>query len=539
METSFTTLTEHLAAVNGRFRLQQSVIWAPRGALAGLLIAAVVATVARLRPLLTNRELGLVALGLMALGLVAGWLWVWLKRPSLTEQAQLADSELGLQERAITAVELQQATIATTPWLAEKQLGDVVAKLQGINLAEAMPLVWQRRDWLLLGLAVMLVGTAVFLNNPQTEALAVQRALSQSLAEEATELEALAEEISQNQELSEAEQEELLAPIEEALDALQAGGTSQEQAVATLSQAEEELRELSEELSPPGVQESLEASSETLAENEASEELAEAFQGGNLNQASSATAQLAENLPTFNEETLSQLADALAQTSEALETSDQELSEAFQEAANALDSQNIEGAQAALEDLAESLAEQAEAQEAAQQAEAAANQLNESRQEIAQAGASETAESDASAQGSPQAGDAGSQAGEGGGQAGSEGQGQAGQGATAELDSGRGSGQGAGPGGGNSETVFVPDAVDLSTIEGEDVELPAECQANPDDCGGLLNETPTEFGDETSLVPYTDVFGDYQDAANEALSDDYIPLGLKGYVRDYFSSLEP
>ena len=29
------------------------------------------------------------------------------------------------------------------------------------------------------------------------------------------------------------------------------------------------------------------------------------------------------------------------------------------------------------------------------------------------------------------------------------------------------------------------------------------------------------------------------DAAYEALSDDYIPLGLKAYVRDYFSSLEP
>ena len=69
--------------------------------------------------------------------------------------------------------------------------------------------------------------------------------------------------------------------------------------------------------------------------------------------------------------------------------------------------------------------------------------------------------------------------------------------------------------------------------------MPAECIANPESCGALLNETPTEFGDETSTVPYSQVFGDYRDAAYEALNDDYIPLGMKEYVRDYFSSLEP
>lgn len=50
----------------------------------------------------------------------------------------------------------------------------------------------------------------------------------------------------------------------------------------------------------------------------------------------------------------------------------------------------------------------------------------------------------------------------------------------------------------------------------------------PESCGGLLSETPSEFGDETSTVPYDQVYGDYRDAANEALSSDYIPLGTKG-----------
>jgi hypothetical protein len=85
----------------------------------------------------------------------------------------------------------------------------------------------------------------------------------------------------------------------------------------------------------------------------------------------------------------------------------------------------------------------------------------------------------------------------------------------------------------------VPDYVELDPEGGEEIELPAECIANPADCGILINETDTEFGDESSVVPYDQVFGDYRDAAYTALDEGYVPLGLKGYIRDYFSLLEP
>jgi len=39
--------------------------------------------------------------------------------------------------------------------------------------------------------------------------------------------------------------------------------------------------------------------------------------------------------------------------------------------------------------------------------------------------------------------------------------------------------------------------------------------------------------------PYREVYADYAAQANAALEGSYIPLGLKQYVRDYFSSLEP
>ena len=85
----------------------------------------------------------------------------------------------------------------------------------------------------------------------------------------------------------------------------------------------------------------------------------------------------------------------------------------------------------------------------------------------------------------------------------------------------------------------MPDLVDLSGEEGVDIELPAECIANPANCGGLLSETPTEFTEEGSIVPYNQVFGNYAEAANRALDPGYIPLGLRDVVREYFTSLAP
>jgi hypothetical protein len=42
-----------------------------------------------------------------------------------------------------------------------------------------------------------------------------------------------------------------------------------------------------------------------------------------------------------------------------------------------------------------------------------------------------------------------------------------------------------------------------------------------------------------ALVPYYEVYYDYLDAANQTIERSYIPSGLKDYVREYFSRLEP
>jgi len=45
--------------------------------------------------------------------------------------------------------------------------------------------------------------------------------------------------------------------------------------------------------------------------------------------------------------------------------------------------------------------------------------------------------------------------------------------------------------------------------------------------------------DPGSYVPYSQVFGQFYQYALTTLDRGYVPLSVKDYVRDYFSSLDP
>jgi hypothetical protein len=449
-----------------------------------------------------------------------------------------------------TAVEIQRGAISVPPALAGQQLDQTLAVSEGVDPRAALPLRLNRRDGMLLLVTAVLLLVAVLIPNPQVEALKKQRAIQRSIAAQEAALESLKSEIENNPELDEAQKEALTAPLDEALSALDPNQNTQEEAVAVLSEAEADLRALANELSADDLRQRLETAGQSLAENESGQGLGEALQNGDLGGAGAAASQLADQLPQLSPTEQSELAADLAETAEALRDVDTELSQQLAEAAEALQRGDTAAAQEALRDAAGVLQQRNQANAAAQQAQNAAGQLGQGRSDVAQAGgdgqAGQTGETAQAGQGEGSGEGAGS--GEGSGQgAGQQGEG-AGEGSGAGQGQGEGTGGGSqqgegtggpGPGGGHAENVFVPDAVDLSDVEGSEVELPAECIANPELCGQLGSESPTEFGEEGSVVPYEQVYGDYRDAAYEALSDDRIPLGLKGYVRDYFSSLEP
>jgi hypothetical protein len=115
MTGNFDTLTTHLTTWTRRRRWRDGLVWLPRGLLAGLLVAVLVATVARLRPFLTNQEVAWISLGLAGLGLLVSAILLLAQREDLPGQARFADRHFGLKERVRTAVDLQQGRIEAPP----------------------------------------------------------------------------------------------------------------------------------------------------------------------------------------------------------------------------------------------------------------------------------------------------------------------------------------------------------------------------------------------------------------------------------------
>jgi hypothetical protein len=536
MDGNFSIITTYLTTWTRRRRWRDALIWLPWGLLAGLLLAVVVATVARLRPFLTNQEVAWLSLGLAGLGLLVSAILLLAQREDLPGQARFADRHFRLQERVRTAVDLQQGHIEAPAPLVRQQLADTLTAMQQVDLKAALPLKLMGRDWLVLGLAAILLAAAVYLPNPQEEILIHNRAVAETIAEQVEALEEIKEEIEENPDLSEEMRQELLAPIESALARLEESGISQEEALAALSEAEIELRELVQAHNLDNLQRSL----ADAGQNTADGSLSEALQSDGLAETGMALSQLAAQLPDLTSGQLESLARDLAQTAANLENIDPQLAQQLAEAAAALDAGDLAAAQQALSEAAATLQERGQQAAAAQQAQTAAEQLGEGRQEVAQAGTDGSNGEESNGAGT-NGGETGVPGQNGHGEGAGNGNGQ--NGGPSPLtpgDSGQagagGIGEGDGPSGAD---IFAPDWSDLSQFEGVDIELPAECRLNPLLCGDLLSRWPSELRPQGSQVPYADVYGNYRDAANQALEEDYIPLGMRGFIRDYFSSLEP
>ena len=82
------------------------------------------------------------------------------------------------------------------------------------------------------------------------------------------------------------------------------------------------------------------------------------------------------------------------------------------------------------------------------------------------------------------------------------------------------------------DEVYVPGRIDE---EGAGVDVGRE-----GDDGVSVGDAPLPASEGgRAIVPYREVYAEYADQAGAALEGSYIPLWMKQYVRDYFSSLEP
>lgn len=127
--------------------------------------------------------------------------------------------------------------------------------------------------------------------------------------------------------------------------------------------------------------------------------------------------------------------------------------------------------------------------------------------------------------------------------------------ASASDDGGSGTGAGTGTGDKSDDIQAASDEITQNNADGrggereyQDVFAPTDIDGQGDSTIRLEadeSDTPAQEGefqanpDGESTVPYNEVFRTYADEANTALESDYIPLGMRDLVRDYFTSLEP
>ena len=529
-EVNAQDLIIRLSAFRRRLRLRagwlliQRLSWISALGMVAILLAGRVVPVDRL---------GLWAfLGLPLFSLVFCLGYTWLRPISLMHAARKVDLELGLKERLSTALELSTAGEPASPiGLVQHQQADALSMSTSIDLHKAFPLPWLRRPTLAAAGLLVAALVLVWLPNPMDAILAERAAVEQVAQEQAGVVEALQKEIETGTTLDPELQAELLRQLAELAEKLRHNAGDREKALADLSQLEENLRR---QIDPDAAQsqaslEAIQAQLQALAQMDD-------LDGRDLALSTEALQKLANKMEGMNSSQQADLANALSQlAAQAAQGGDSALSQALASLSQAAKSGDSAAASQASSQVSQALAQAAQQtgdQNALQQA---LNQLQSASQAMAGAGLSNP-------------GMAGTQP---GGQSGNNtGQGQSGRGMSGggtradQLPPATGSGQARRPGGVDTgsqtgdpaDQLFVP----WEQRSGEGTELTISGQDTGQ--GEIItrdNPNPSAGMPGPALIPYQQVFTQYQQAAQQAMDRLDIPPAYKDLVRDYFTLLEP
>ncbi|MCX7682959.1 MAG: hypothetical protein N2508_13505 [Anaerolineae bacterium] len=508
-----------------RLRMAESINWGLWGAIGGAGAGLLMAVAARIWPLLLTRGLIALAGTLILTGAAVGLTLPLLRpRPPL-RLARLFDRRLGLAERLTTALELSTGRIRTTQEMARAQMADTLRAARNIDVQTLLPLQASRGALAALGILLLGLMLSLWLPNPQEQVLLQRAALAKTIEEQREQLDALRETIVQTEGLSDADREALLQALEEAINALDKERPSPEEAVATLSEVERKLAELRDP-GAAGLRAGMERAAAGMADSRLTRGISEALAQGDYRRAAQALAAYSgtEGVPLTREEEL-ELAHELEQAAQELADTAPELSQELAQAAQAIRQGDIPRAREAIRRAAQQMGAVGERIAREETVERTQARLQESRRQLAEASGTQPGPTEAVRRGAT------------GGQPGAErpgGQapGRAGHVQQPEVDQpGTGSHDDTGSGAPYDE-VYVP-----YRLGEEGVELDIGRTGEGEPPAGTI---PVPFPDTGQAgVPYRQVYAEYAARAGAALESAYIPLGLKQYVRDYFSALEP
>ncbi len=558
----------------------------PRSLIAALLLSLVAGFIGYWRLRAGAEQLALVAAGLCALGFTLNLLQTLLFPRKLAQRARYFDLEFGLKERVSTALELMQGRITTSPEIEARQIAETLEHARAIDPVERIKMDFRRRELAVLALLCvavigMLLLPAVF------GADFIAEAPPAAVEEARDELREMIEAAAKDSGMDDIDRQELLEALEIALERLEEEAVSEEEAFAAMSQLAAQLEEMARQLEE-GMeldQRASEAALESLADYLPPVDAAQADSArsdgaenaADLQDMLSALEQMEQTAPEMSAEESQRAADALRQAAEALEASSPEMAERLRSMAEAMESGDMESLNEAMDSLADELAQAQESQEQERNARMTLQEQADQAEAGAEAIAQDQAmqgqpESGGPQEGQPDAAQAGQQPGSqsgddaDGAQPGAVGGDQPAErnrpgpeGGDSRNQDGRSAGAGAGEGPPSNESLPGSGGVDRgaetdnrTTGRGE-IEYEALYSPSGIEGGGQneirLRASPGdttlaegEFDDNPageSRVSYDTVFSDYQNAANRALESDYVPLGLRDVVRDYFTSLEP
>lgn len=584
MQTTF-DLKEVVQTWDSRLRQARLLRVLPR-VLGGVTVLNIlIVVVARFGGWLRASELVPVVVALTIIALIATFVR-YTRAGDLQRVAAQFDVDLQLQERISTALELQASRIYTSDELAQRQIADAYQHAQNIDPSDAVQLKIRWFEW--LGVVAAVVVLVILLLIPGGAESAINAAGQQAINQAADDVRDITEEVATATDLSAEQRERLLESLETQLEQLNQPDISPEAAFAAMSDVEQNLRSAAEEelAQNQAIDEALQSALDSFMANQQNngenaptsggetpaeqmrEQIEQAMQDAPEMSAAEQQA-LAEAMESAAEAMGSQspaMQEMLEQASQQLQNGEMsEMSESLREAMaemDALEQQQADNQQSAesLEQAAERAAESGERiasseqeaqdgegmtpqeQEEETAGESGSQQSGEGEQSDTAQGQGEGTQQDQSSstsamseQGAPvqseeQEGSASASTGDNSGGAGdSEGAGQQSSSDSAQVGT---TNNPDGAGVTEYEPIFAPQSIDA---EGStDIQLETDSEDLPP-IEGDFQDNPIG----QASLPYNQVFSDYRDAANRAMESDYVPLGLRSVIRDYFTSLEP
>ncbi|MEF3272826.1 MAG: hypothetical protein K6356_00245 [Chloroflexus sp.] len=454
--------------------------------------------------------------------------------------AQRVDRLLNLRERLSTAIELHE-TGAATP-LASYQQADASAlalQLHPRQIRFAVP-----RRPLLVALVPMLITIALLgLPNPMNQVLAERAEVVETIEKVNQQLAEIAEELAAREDLTPEQRAELEAILRQLQAELARNPGDRQEALADLARAEMQLRQ---QLNPQidarqAALEQLARRLEQLSNNPTSPR-------PTLEQLRQQLENLAESLAQMSAAEREALAQELAQQAAQLAAIDQATAQALQDTAQALERGDMQAAAAALQQASQQVRNTQAAAADQRAIQQALGNTQAARQQIAQAGQQgQQGQGQQGQSGQGQQGQAG-QGQQGQGQQGQSGQGQPGQGGGTTADN-LGQQQSTLPG--NVDPNRPPSQRGQGSNDGMVYQpfRPSGQTGNPDLITGQQGNSGSievrpgqnqQSGlNNPSLVPYEQIFPEYQRTATEAIDRGSVPIYLQDLVREYFSRLEP